>query len=120
MKITIRLTINDSMRLALGKKVAASPADLTVDKLLRKRPMVEWLQREIQGQMPSVGPVVSRPALSPVERAHLKKVYDYLSAIGHSDQYIEEWILLQRAKSDFRSLFPHVRKNDGYPFEVVG
>jgi len=116
MKVWIKLEVSDGVRRALGKRVINTPearlSDITADGRLTKRPLIEYLTRHVQSHLPDVVPVVVKPSLSQTERADLAKVYHYLAALGRSDPEIEEWILLQRARLDLRSLFPHVRKAD--------
>ena len=119
MKVIIRLEIPDLVRIAWAR--LWKDAKVTGSGCIKKRDLVEQLERHLQAQLPEVRlPRLVRPTLSLTERAELRKVYDYMRAIGYSDGQIEEWILLQRARLDLKALFPHLRAKNDQPFESVG
>jgi|SRR5882724_1974619 len=107
LKITLRIPLTDEVRRYIGAQFSPQHRTNKTGMAYRKACRT-WLEMKVTDALPALeklAPPPEPPALTDDEKKALVKVIDYLRAQGHSDQHIEAWVLLQRARnlSTFRS-----------------
>lgn len=101
MKINVTLEVSDALRHHIGK-TCDSKDRVTKGSRAKRAEVVRWLQaRLVAAEAEWQKEMAFDPQLSIIEKSEARLAIDYLRKAGRTDQQIEDFLLLERARYRF-------------------